>query len=316
MPGALRPAIDVPAAELERLARDLRRALEARGEGLSAGWTQEVVENLHRGELVGVCFPPGEAGGLAFFSIRTDRAYGHVHVDPAPGAAHRALALVAGMVGALPPAIDRLDFGATGLAAEEESFDRAVGEQGAFTVTRRHALERAVAGPEIVPSPRIPPGHRLATVRSVPLERLSALHLRSFRGSPDERLVASSPGEDRRVLQEILASRLGRFLDEASTVLVDPEGAPVGFVLTAEQDPRRAVFLDLVVDPALHRHGFGRFLLVWALRALWAFGFETGRLWVTDANEAARALYDHLGFRPVAAAGLYGWSRPAESGPQ
>ena len=318
MAAGARSTQEVRRDELEGLASELKAALEARGEGLSPGWPEEVVENLVHGRLVGFCAPSDDPGrALAFFSVRPGRAYGHVHVGPGPGGAQRAAALTERLVGELPPDIPRLDFGLTGLAGEEEErFDRDLAARPCFAVTRRHALERAFGGPESPGSRPVPSGFRLSPVRSVSLDRLSELHLAAFRGTPDEPLVASSPPEDRRVLEEILSDRLGRFLEEASTVLVDDAGRPVGFVLTAEQDPRRALFLDLVVAPAMRRRGLGRFLLVWALRALWAFGFERGRLWVTDANRPARELYDHLGFVPVASAGVYGWRRASTSGPQ
>ena len=40
-------------------------------------------------------------------------------------------------------------------------------------------------------------------------------------------------------------------------------------------------------------------------------GYESVHLWVTDANVAARTLYERTGFRTVTAATIYRWARPA-----
>ncbi|MCI4337397.1 MAG: GNAT family N-acetyltransferase, partial [Thermoplasmata archaeon] len=126
-----------------------------------------------------------------------------------------------------------------------------------------------------------------------------------FQHTPDASLVADSPEEDARVLREILEGRLGRYLNEASTALVDGEGRLAAFLLTSEQNPRRAVYLDLVVRPEARRQGVARYLLKWGARSLAGLGHSAVRLWVSEANSAARTLYDSIGFRPVGRAVIY-----------
>jgi ribosomal protein S18 acetylase RimI-like enzyme len=104
---------------------------------------------------------------------------------------------------------------------------------------------------------------------------------------------------------------MGRFLDEASTALIEPEPPRlVGAVLTAERTPRRAIYLDFMVDPERQGHGVGRYLLRWGFRALRALGYDRVGLWVTVTNSAARHLYEELGFRRTATALIYRWERP------
>ncbi|MGI0067492.1 MAG: GNAT family N-acetyltransferase, partial [Thermoplasmata archaeon] len=78
----------------------------------------------------------------------------------------------------------------------------------------------------------------------------------------------------------------------------------------AEQNPRLAIYLDVMVEPSQRRHGLGRYLVRWGFRALSALGYTSVRLWVTEGNVPARTLYEALGFSRVASAIVY-----RESGP-
>lgn len=315
---AAHPAAEVPVSALLEVVQELRRALLARGEFLPPAWVEEASRDLHDGRIPGWCVGPRSGPtGVAFYSLRPHRAYGHLHVEPGPAAPERAESLAAALLGALPPAIGRMDIGSTGLSDEEEArLGSALAARPGMSAVRRFALERA-ARPESpdVPVP-VPPGIRLRPIREIPLDTLATLDWNSFRGTADESLVADSPEEDRRILEEILAGELGRFLEEASTGLADEGGRFLGFVLAAEQSPRRAVLLDLVVHPAWRRRGLGEFLLRWAMRALFALGYEDVRLWVTAANDSARRLYDRSGFRPTLAATIYRFERPRADPPQ
>ena len=84
----------------------------------------------------------------------------------------------------------------------------------------------------------------------------------------------------------------------------------VGAVLTAEESPRDAIFLDLVVHPAFRRHGMASLLLRWGIRAAAALGYATVTLWVTETNLPARALYERIGFQPDLQTAIYRWSMP------
>lgn len=75
-------------------------------------------------------------------------------------------------------------------------------------------------------------------------------------------------------------------------------GAPLGFVLfLAVLD--EAELLRMAVAPEARRRGLGRALVVAGLHRLAAAGTRTCRLEVRPSNQAARRLYEGLGFRLV-----------------
>ncbi len=87
----------------------------------------------------------------------------------------------------------------------------------------------------------------------------------------------------------------------------------IGAVLCSERSSRRAIVVALMVDPSRRRTGLGRFLLGWSMRALWALGYESVRLWVSVGNTAAVDLYRSFGFRAVLPATIYRWDRPGST---
>ncbi|HYK93420.1 MAG TPA: GNAT family N-acetyltransferase [Thermoplasmata archaeon] len=289
------PASRARSDDLLELTHALRAELLARGEFLPPRWVEESANDLKLGTLRGWVLLDGNSPvGFAFFSPRAARAYGHVHVLPGPGGLDRAEALLEGLRLEQSPPSARLDVGVTGLTPEEEE-----GLRGrrvpprAETIVTRYALDAAL--PFLTAANR-PEGWAQAPIRELPLAALAELDWAAYQGTPDQSLAADTPEADARVLDEILRGLLGRFVDEASTALTDPSGAPVGILLTAEQTPRRAIFLDLAVRPDLRGRGLGGFLLRWGMRALTALGYESVRLWVTESNAPARRLYDRLGF--------------------
>ncbi len=58
----------------------------------------------------------------------------------------------------------------------------------------------------------------------------------------------------------------------------------------------------IYVDPAAQGRGVGRALMAAAVRGLAVRGFGEAVLWVFEANVAARAFYEHLGWTPDGAA--------------
>ncbi len=88
----------------------------------------------------------------------------------------------------------------------------------------------------------------------------------------------------------------------ASARLVDPDGRSAGHVLCAGPVPWTdddcAWILNLGVAPRAQRRGFGRALLVHALRGAREAGLPTVGLSVADGNPA-RHMYDAAGFRPL-----------------
>ena len=80
--------------------------------------------------------------------------------------------------------------------------------------------------------------------------------------------------------------------DQEVTVLVAEEGRPVGVVMC------RPEWLDgLYVRPDRWGRGVGRALHDEVLARLRAAGYERCHLWVLEANDRARQLYERLGWR-------------------
>ncbi len=308
------PTTGAPEPELVELTHALRRALLARGEFLAPAWVEESARDLRRGDLPGWVYR-GEAPALGFLSVRARRAYGHVHATPSPVAVERAERLLVALEGALPPTAGRLDVGLTGLGtADEDALSHRLASRPGWTTLERWAMDRPLDGPP--PPPAVPgPGAVRRPVAEVPLEALGQLDWVGYAGTPDEGLVADTPEEDTRILEEIVDGRLGRFLPEASTALVSPHEHLLGVVLVAEQSAARAVVLDLVVHPAHRRHGLGQSLLDHAVRASTALGYHEVRLWVTTANGPARRLYERSGFRRAERAMIYRFDRPSDASP-
>jgi ribosomal protein S18 acetylase RimI-like enzyme len=288
-----------------------------RGEVLPRAWVEEAARDLKSGDLPGLWLPGTTgAAGLVVYSVRQERIFGHVHVDEGADRSARVRLLVRTLIASLPKGVRRADIGLSGLPeAEEEAVGRALVEELGGALILRRALERPV-GPSDAADVAFPlDGARTVPIRAIPVSQVAELDWRAFQGTADANLVADTVDEDRRGIEELLAGRLGRFLDEASEALVTSDDHLVGAILVSEQDPRHAMVCDLVVEPAERRHGIARFLLVRSFRALHALGYNFLRLWVTEANVPARSLYEGLGFAPVSTARIYRWGPPAGAAP-
>jgi len=309
---APRPTTGAPLDELLEIVQSLKHELVRREETVAGDWVERSAVDLRAGRQVGWFYPIAQGAGIGFYAPRGADAFGHVHVVGGPGAAGRAERLAATLLDALPPGIAAIDLGFTGLDPEEErALTTRLAERTGSTAIERYRMEREL-GPEDAEAPAgLPKGLILVPVRSVTMEALADLDRRAFSGTLDELLIGHATSDYLRVLGSLLEGSLGRFLDEASTALLyeDPPRL-VGAILSAEQSPRRAVFVDFMVDPAERGRGHGRFLFRWGLRALWALGYSSVRLWVTSANRPARRLYDEFGFRVRASASIYRWDRP------
>lgn len=314
---APRPAKGARADELLELVGHLRRELARRGESVSVDWADGVVSDLRSGALAGWYTPPAHGeGGVAFFSVRPRRAYGHVHVEPGAGAGDRALALVRALVDGLPPSVARLDLGLTGLTEDEEvSLRPALSEVPGGSVNPRWGLDRPLLREDAV-EPTLPSGFSRVPIASVAPDSLQALDRVAFGTTPDSTLLADTPEENRRVIEEILEGRLGLFLEEASIALASEDGHLVGAVLTAQETPQRGIFVDLAVAPDYQRRGLARYLLRFGYRALLALGYTTATLWVSESNVGARALYAEEGFQPTRGSTLFTYVRPEGRQPQ
>jgi ribosomal protein S18 acetylase RimI-like enzyme len=310
-----RRAVEARASDLEELLQLVRRDLLLREESPSGSWIDESVQELRSGARPGWYLPLSGGGGIAFYRRRGPHGYGHVHAGPGATGGERAYSLATTLLDALPADLASIDLGFTGLSdAEERKLVARLAKRPGSTVIERSAMERPLSAADADAAPEPPRGLVRVAVRDVTLEALADLDFRAFRGTTDELLIGGGPAEYLRSIESLLSGQLGRFLDEASTALL--EGEPprlVGALFTAERNTRRAIFLDLMTDPERRRRGFGRFLLAWGLRALWALGYQSVRLWVTESNVAARRLYESMGFVPGTRATIYRWDRVSSS---
>lgn len=81
----------------------------------------------------------------------------------------------------------------------------------------------------------------------------------------------------------------------SETLVADDGGRVVGVVRWTPQD---ATVQSLYVDPGHQGHGTGAALLDAAIRSFAGQGLHRARLWVFEANVAARAFYEHRGWVP------------------
>jgi ribosomal protein S18 acetylase RimI-like enzyme len=306
------PASQATAVQLLELAADLRRSLAERGERLANSWPEELVEDLRRSQLDGVVLE-GSRGPetLGILSLRPHRAFGQVHLSGAARPVAEAEETLLALIARLPPTSKRLDLGVTGLTPdEEEALGRSMAARPGFEIIRRFGMTREIdlAHP---PEPiALPAGVRYRPVRELGIGPLAQSDWDAFRGTADASLFSDTLEGNTRLLQGILDGELGRFLDESSVAL-DEGGRTLGFALVVEESPKVGVLVDLAVAPTERRRGLGRLLMTRILRALVALGYARVRLWVTEGNRPARALYKSFGFRTDMTALIYSWRRAA-----
>ena len=308
-----RPAVGASPDDLLELFQSIRKELELREEAPSGAWVDASVAEARDGRKSAWYYPPSDhGGGIAFYSRRGPKIWGHVHSVAGPEASGRALRLAEALLEGLPAEVGWVSIGFSGfdLAAEREVVRGLAGRPGALAV-ERHQMEVLLHPAPGRPAPVPPPHVEVLPARAAAPRAVAELDQRAFRGSVDDRVMGGSLEEYEEIVGRLLASGLGRFLDEASIVLYEPEPPRlVGGILSAEVSPRRAVVLDLMVDPERRGQGWGRFLLRWGLRAFQALGYSTATLWVTESNAAALRLYESEGFVRTASTVLFHWTRP------
>lgn len=308
---APRSASTAPQDELLEIIQSLRHDLRRRDEVVTGDWVEETSNALRQGSKTGWYYPLREGGGIAFYSTEGQAAFGHVHVVHGPNSVERGASLAATMLDALPPEVESIDVGFTGLPTEEErALTSRLAARPGSRIIERFKMERDLVEGDARELPEVPRGLQLIPIRDVTVEAIADLDRRAFSGTLDELLIGPDASDYQEMLHALLDGRLGRFVDEASIALIVPEPTRlVGALLTGEESPRRAIFLDFIVDPSDRRRGYGRFLFRWGMRALRALGYSSVRLWVTSSNSPARQLYESEGLRATVRASIYRWDR-------
>lgn len=311
MANEIRPARELPRDELWNLIGAIRHQLGARGEILPASWVDDTVDAIARGAGTGwFCGELHAPRALAVLWLRDQKGYGHLHAAKGAEALPDLIRLGRHLASGLPPNVDRLDMGSTGLAeSDERELGRGLGEDPRFATLLRHSMVRSLSSEAPPPEPRWPPGLRVATVRQAPFDQLTALDWRTYRGTADETLLSNTPEGNRELLENALAGLFGPFLDDASPAAWNSAGALIGFAVTCQESLRSGILIDLAVEPEFRRRGLGQALLLRTLRALLALGYPRAHLWVTEGNRPARQLYEKAGFTVDASAAIYRWVR-------
>ncbi len=296
----------------------LRRALHERGENLPPDWPEQAEGELRSGKLLGWVVAQGNLPpkGLALLALRSHRGFGQMHlwegVDPKDGA----VGLARTLLGSLPSTVRRIDLS---LSAEDPALEGSVvgllqpaGLDLELVTRLSMSLSLDVQNPPAgLP---VPPGYRFVPALALAVPLLAQVDFRAFEGGPDAGLVAETPEDNQRLLEGLLRGDLGAPLREGSPALLQDQDEShahlVGFVLALEESPHRALIADVAVLPDHRRRGLGQALLARSLRGLVALGFSQVTLWVTQANEPARKLYERLGFRVDGQGHILRWTRP------
>jgi GNAT superfamily N-acetyltransferase len=128
---------------------------------------------------------------------------------------------------------------------------------------------------------------------------------------PDDVLAAIDV--DRRAQRH--RQRMAEERTHETLVAVDGERI-VGYVYFGPYRDGEALDLSIgevgaiYVDPDTWGTGAGRLLMEGALERLAGSGYPEVRLWVLEANDAARGFYAHLGFQPDGARSTFPVRRP------
>jgi GNAT superfamily N-acetyltransferase len=162
--------------------------------------------------------------------------------------------------------------------------------------------------------PSIPPLAGVVVRRIRPDEglRLRTLRLRALADAP--MAFGSTLREEAGFAEEIWHSRASRGAseDDRATFVAERSGDWVGIATGLAQDPdggAGAVLVGMFVAPEARRVQVGMSLVKAVIGWAQARGERQLRLWVTDTNAPALALYRRAGFRPT------GRSRPVPHTP-
>jgi len=125
-------------------------------------------------------------------------------------------------------------------------------------------------------------------------EVLSDFEWKAYEGTPDQRIFADSPEDNRRLMHSLLQGDYGPVIRNASPALFEGERL---IAFAAVTDLAEYTFVaDIAVDRDYRRKGLGRSLLLNAVQASLQLGRDEMKLWVSEDNTGAFSLYSSLGF--------------------
>lgn len=294
----------------------LSHALRRKGEAVPTDWVEATEESLRSGSMRAMLTTvDGRVAGLLINTIRGTRCFSHLFLSTAGLPEEDARSLLDGLFQEPPPGTRRIDLTLSAVSGEaEERLRHAIPTWGypLHTYERERMTLRldSNAPPD---QPPLPSGYRFCRVVKFPVGIIASVDFRAFEASPDRGLVADTLSEDERILNELMRGSLGVFVADGSPGVVSEEGGGedlMGFILSLELTPGRALIADVAVAPEVRRKGIGYALLHRALRGLLARGVHEATLWVTTANVGARALYERCGFITTQREPIYIWEAP------
>lgn len=134
----------------------------------------------------------------------------------------------------------------------------------------------------------------LRSPRDADRPALGALMYRAYRGTIDDE--GETPAQALAEVHKTWSGAYGRF-DLAASSVVERDGVLASATLITHWQERPFVAFTMT-DPRFGRQGLARATLLRSLHRLQDGGAHELRLVVTWANDAARTLYESLGFRP------------------
>lgn len=144
--------------------------------------------------------------------------------------------------------------------------------------------------------------YRLLPWHSRYIDEAARVIFQANQGTLDALLYApffgDSSAQCRKGLLTILAGRYGKIDTEASQVALE-KGQMAGVILVIDEGSSLASIVEISVQPASQRRGFGRLLMEQAMQVLSEKHFERVELAVTRENSPAIKLYEALDFYAV-----------------